>query len=151
MKNQTVLRVLTAIVFVMMISAGLQAQRGQRPQGPPDEAQIKKMVEKLSTALSLSEDQKLKVLVYFNAHFKEMEQLMKAGNTNFIVGPANPPESAATDYRIAQGMIELSNVDAVRMMTELIETLRGFESYQKVISAIDEVNALAIKEVGEAY
>ncbi|MBW2409816.1 MAG: flagellar basal-body rod protein FlgF [Deltaproteobacteria bacterium] len=83
--------------------------------------------------------------------FSDPQQLMKAGNTNFIVGPANPPESVASDYRIAQGMIELSNVDAVRMMTELIETLRGFESYQKVISSIDEVNSLAIKEVGEAY
>ena len=47
-------------------------------------------------------------------------------------------------------MIELSNVDAVRMMTELIETLRGFESYQKVIRSIDEINSLSIKEVGKA-
>ncbi len=82
--------------------------------------------------------------------FSDPQQLEKAGSTNFIVGPGNPSESEATDFRIAQGMIELSNVDAVRMMTELIETLRGFESYQKVIRSIDEVNSLAIREVGKA-
>ena len=82
--------------------------------------------------------------------FDDPQKLLKAGNTNFIVGPENMSESEAKDYRIAQGMTELSNVDAVRMMTELIETLRGFESYQKVIRSIDEANSLAIKEVGKA-
>ena len=82
--------------------------------------------------------------------FPDPQLLIKAGNTNFVVGPSNTAESEAADYRISQGMIELSNVDAVRMMTELIETLRGFESYQKVIRSIDEINSLSIKEVGKA-
>ena len=82
--------------------------------------------------------------------FSEPQQLSKAGNTYFILDPGNAAESEATDYQISQGMIELSNVDAVRMMTELIETLRGYESYQKVIRSIDEVNSMAIKEVGRA-
>ena len=81
--------------------------------------------------------------------FADPQQLSKAGNTYFSLGSGNAVESEATDYRISQGMIELSNVDAVRMMTELIETLRGYESYQKVIRSIDEMNSLAIKEVGK--
>jgi len=82
--------------------------------------------------------------------FSDPQSLKKVGNTNFMVGDGSGVESAAVDYRISQGTIELSNVDAVRMMTELIETLRGYESYQKVIRSIDEVNAKSINEVGKA-
>ena len=34
------------------------------------------------------------------------------------------------------------------LMTEMIEVLRGYESYQKVIRTIDDANAKAINEVG---
>jgi flagellar basal-body rod protein FlgG len=82
--------------------------------------------------------------------FSDPQLLTKVGNTNFMASTAAAAESPAADYRISQGMVELSNVDAVRMMTELIETLRGYESYQKVIRSIDEVNSKAINEVGKA-
>jgi flagellar basal-body rod protein FlgG len=81
--------------------------------------------------------------------FTDPQQLSKAGGTYFVVDPGDASESVATDYHISQGMVELSNVDAVRMMAEIIETLRGYESYQKVIRSIDEVNSLAINEVGK--
>ena len=81
--------------------------------------------------------------------FSDPQKLTKVGNTNFTVGDNSGAETEATDYRISQGTVELSNVDAVRMMTELIETLRGYESYQKVIRSIDEVNAKSINEVGK--
>jgi flagellar basal-body rod protein FlgG len=81
--------------------------------------------------------------------FSDPQQLAKAGKTNFMASAGSGAESAATDYRIAQGTLELSNVDAVRMMTELIETLRGYESYQKVMRTIDEVNAKSINEIGK--
>ena len=44
--------------------------------------------------------------------------------------------------------IELSNVNAVKVMTEMIEVTRGYEAYQKMIRAEDEMTAKAIKEVG---
>jgi flagellar basal-body rod protein FlgG len=49
---------------------------------------------------------------------------------------------------VAQGFLEMSNVEAVRSMTEMIEILRGYESYQRVIRSIDEANAKSINEVG---
>ncbi|MFZ0243744.1 MAG: flagellar basal-body rod protein FlgF [Desulfobacterales bacterium] len=55
-----------------------------------------------------------------------------------------PSESA----RVIQGHLELSNVEAVRTMTEMIDVLRGFEAYQKAIRQIDETEAKAINEVG---
>ncbi|MDY6971873.1 MAG: flagellar basal body rod C-terminal domain-containing protein, partial [Thermodesulfobacteriota bacterium] len=57
-------------------------------------------------------------------------------------------ESEAEGTEVMQGFIELSNVDAIRGMTEMIEVLRAYESYQKVIQSIDEVTSKAINEVG---
>jgi flagellar basal-body rod protein FlgF len=52
------------------------------------------------------------------------------------------------DISVAQGYLEMANVDAVHGMVEMIEILRGYESYQRVIRAVDEVNAKSISEVG---
>ena len=60
-------------------------------------------------------------------------------------GEGTRPDSV----KVHQGHLELSNVEAVRTMTEIIEVLRGYESYQKVIQQIDETQAKAINEVGQ--
>ncbi|MFO7707959.1 MAG: flagellar basal-body rod protein FlgF [Desulfobacterales bacterium] len=52
------------------------------------------------------------------------------------------------DARVAQGFLEMANVEAVQMLTEMIEIMRGYESYQRVIRSIDELNAKSIAEVG---
>jgi flagellar basal-body rod protein FlgG len=82
------------------------------------------------------------------ADFENRNQLMKAGANLFAPVDDTAVEQPAGDYRVSQGYLELSNVDAVQMMTELIEVLRGYESYQKVIQSIDETNSQAINDVG---
>jgi flagellar basal-body rod protein FlgG len=73
--------------------------------------------------------------------------LTKIGNGYFM--PGNDSAAAAPEnVRVAQGFLEMSNVEAVRAMTEMIEILRGYESYQRVIRSIDEANAKSINEVG---
>jgi flagellar basal-body rod protein FlgG len=52
------------------------------------------------------------------------------------------------DFKVSQGFLELSNVDVVRMMTDMIEVLRGYESYQKTMRSIDDMNAKLINDVG---
>ena len=52
------------------------------------------------------------------------------------------------DARVAQGFLEMANVEAVQMLTEMIEIMRGYESYQRVIRSIDELNATSIADVG---
>lgn len=52
------------------------------------------------------------------------------------------------EVNVAQGFLEMSNVEAVHGMVEMIEILRGYESYQRVIRAVDDVNAKSISEVG---
>jgi flagellar basal-body rod protein FlgG len=49
---------------------------------------------------------------------------------------------------LAQGFLEMSNVQGVQGMVEMIEILRGYESYQRVIRAVDEMNSKSINEVG---
>jgi len=79
--------------------------------------------------------------------FPQPYQLQKMGNSLFKPMDDSIGETEAGKVDVAQGFIELSNVDAVKMMTEMIEVLRGYESYQKVIRSVDEANAKVINEV----
>ncbi|MBI5755604.1 MAG: flagellar basal-body rod protein FlgF [Nitrospirae bacterium] len=56
-------------------------------------------------------------------------------------------ERTAEGYKILQGAIELSNVNSVKEMASMITVLRGYESYQKVMTTLDETSAKA-NEVG---
>ncbi len=81
--------------------------------------------------------------------FPQPYMLTKEGETLFKAADSGAGETPAEDIRVGQGFIELSNVDAVKMMTEMIEVLRGYETYQKIIRSIDEVNSRAINEIGK--
>jgi flagellar basal-body rod protein FlgF len=81
--------------------------------------------------------------------FPQPYKLTKVGEALFKATDTGPGEVQAEDVRVSQGFIELSNVDAVKMMTEMIEVLRGYESYQKIIRSVDEVNSKAINEIGQ--
>ena len=81
--------------------------------------------------------------------FASTGSLMKMGDTLFKPADNSPPPMVAEDYKVSQGVIELSNVDVVKMMTEMIEVLRGYESYQKVIRSADEATAKSINDVGQ--
>jgi flagellar basal-body rod protein FlgF len=78
----------------------------------------------------------------------DLARLTKAGDTLFKPPAGGAAEIRAANCRISQGFIELSNVNAVKMMTEMIEVMRGYESYQKVIQAADEADSKAINQIG---
>jgi flagellar basal-body rod protein FlgG len=50
--------------------------------------------------------------------------------------------------RLHQGFVELANVEAVKTMVELIDLMRGYESYQKIIQSYNEVTGKAVNEIG---
>lgn len=81
--------------------------------------------------------------------FPSTGSLMKMGDTLFKPSENSPPPTEAKDYKVSQGFVELSNVDVVKMMTEMIEVLRGYESYQKVIRSADEATSRSINDVGK--
>lgn len=56
--------------------------------------------------------------------------------------------SAASEYKIAQGALEASNVNAVYEMVNMIELQRAYELNQKVILTQDEMLQKSINSVG---
>jgi flagellar basal-body rod protein FlgF len=80
--------------------------------------------------------------------FARPYNLTKIGDTLFKPATADTGEIKVENIKVSQGFIEQSNVDAVKMMTEMIEVLRGYETYQKVIKSVDDANSKAINEVG---
>ena len=57
-------------------------------------------------------------------------------------------EMETKDVLIKQGFLESSNVNGLRAMTEMIDVMRGYESYQKVIHFLDDVARRSITDVG---
>jgi flagellar basal-body rod protein FlgF len=83
--------------------------------------------------------------------FDQPGNLSKTGGTFFV--PAQGVQGrtlAEGSTQIAQGFLETSNVNAIRTMTELIETMRVFESYQRVIRTADEATDKTVNEVGRS-
>ena len=80
--------------------------------------------------------------------FPQPYPLKKAGNTLFALSDPGVDEQKAENVMVKQGFVELSNVDSISMMTEMIEVLRGAESYQKIIQYLGDASSKAINEVG---
>lgn len=74
--------------------------------------------------------------------------LQKIGKTLFQLDESKGSEEQLDYGGIQQGYLEGSNVNAVKAMTELIEVQRGYESYQKMIQTIGELDARVIGGVG---
>lgn len=79
----------------------------------------------------------------------DLKGLMKEG-ANYWVGidGNTPPSTAATNTTIAQGSLEMSNVDTVYSMVNMISSFRAFESYQKAIHAFHDMDTKAATQVG---
>ena len=82
--------------------------------------------------------------------FTNSSGLEKAGHNFYRAVNPRTLEEMDEDFKVSQGFLELSNVDVVRMMTEMIEVLRGYESYQKTMRSIDDMNAKLINDVGSS-
>jgi flagellar basal-body rod protein FlgF len=83
-------------------------------------------------------------------HFDDLTQLKKVGHTMFepADGLGAEIEQDADDTTVNQGFLELSNVNAIRAMTDMIEALRVSEAYQKVIHSADDATSKVINGVG---
>jgi flagellar basal-body rod protein FlgF len=82
--------------------------------------------------------------------FTQSHALEKAGQNYYRALKPNMLEELDEDLEVNQGFLELSNVDTIRMMTEMIEVLRGYESYQKIMRSVDDMNAKLINDVGRS-
>lgn len=85
-------------------------------------------------------------------HFDDLTQLQKVSHTMFKPADGLGPdiELNADDTTVNQGFLELSNVNAIRAMTDMIEALRVSEAYQKVIHSADDATSKVINGVGNS-
>jgi flagellar basal-body rod protein FlgG len=90
-----------------------------------------------------SEVERLRIVDFTQSHALE-----KAGHNYYRALKPRALEELDENLMVSQGFLELSNVDTIRMMTEMIEVLRGYESYQKIMRSVDDINAKLINDVG---
>jgi len=82
----------------------------------------------------------------FVASFDDLKKLKKVGDNLYDFGDMVPQENGKN--AVAQGFVEKSNINAVREMTNLIDTNRLVEMYQKVMDTqMNEVNKDAIEKL----
>ena len=79
--------------------------------------------------------------------FERPEALEMVGQALFANPSGEPEIGLDFQSRIEQGYTEQSNVEVAEEMVHMIHSLRAFESYQKVIQVLDELNNRAINEV----
>ena len=74
--------------------------------------------------------------------------LKKSGGTLFAKQDPNVSEISPDNIKIKQSYLETSNVNAISAMVEMIDAIRGYESYQKIIQSMDNATGKAINELG---
>ena len=80
--------------------------------------------------------------------FKQPRLLKKEGSSCYMHQGEEKDIFTAKNITVHQGYIEKSNVNATEEMIKMIETLRAFESTQKVIQTMDELNRKMVNDVG---
>jgi flagellar basal-body rod protein FlgG len=80
--------------------------------------------------------------------FRTTAGLVKKGDSLFAYTGPETDEISAERFEVKQGTLEQSNVETMVEMTRMIETNRFYESFQKLMQTIDELNGKAISEVG---
>ncbi|MFQ5736249.1 MAG: flagellar basal-body rod protein FlgF [Thermodesulfobacteriota bacterium] len=81
------------------------------------------------------------------ASFKNTADMRREGSY-FVASPGAKEVPVDPSTAVQQGYVEVSNVNAVRAMTTMIEAQRSFEMQTKMIQALDELTKKAIDEVG---
>ena len=77
--------------------------------------------------------------------FADKGQLKKTEN-GYYTSEAEPQKVDKPE--VAQGMVELSNVNVIREMVDMIDIQRSFEVYQKIIQTISDQDKTATSRVG---
>lgn len=91
---------------------------------------------------NISVDDK-KMYKIYTVDFNDYNNLKKAGD-NLYEG-TNPAESQSV---VKQRSLEKSNVNIVNAMSDMITTMRSFETNQKIVQSLDETLGKLVNEVG---
>jgi len=81
-------------------------------------------------------------------NFEDPQSLEKIGDGLFYQTDQKEKGIPANGTLMKQGFLENSNVTSVEEMTEMLATLRLFETYQKMIQAIDSMDDQSVNNIG---
>ena len=81
-------------------------------------------------------------------NFENPKTLEKIGDGLFRQNDPEAEEKPLTDTTVKQGFLENSNVTVVEEMTDMLATLRLFETYQKMIQSIDSMDDQSVNDIG---
>ena len=79
--------------------------------------------------------------------FEDKNQLTKAAGTVFEKASEEVAVVEAEDFQIIQGSLEMSNVNAVRAMAELIDTQRLYDSSMQNMRMINQMNEKMVTNI----
>jgi flagellar basal-body rod protein FlgG len=80
-------------------------------------------------------------------HFEELDYLQKVGRNLYTAVNTLPVEPQ--NATVTQGFVESSNVDPIMEMVRMIDAVRGFELYQKVVHTYDSLNEQAANVIAK--
>ena len=78
--------------------------------------------------------------------FEDNESLRRQGSNLYFA--TEDPLAIPNPYTIAQGFLEMSNVDVGREMVDMLAMYRTYETNQRMITMIDETVGRAVTEIG---
>ena len=79
--------------------------------------------------------------------FDNLQSLIKEGEGFYKISNPLIKEKLLNDAKVLQGFTETSNANAIHEMTQMIETVRQLEAYQKVIQSIDEADDQSVNNL----
>jgi len=79
--------------------------------------------------------------------FEEPEYLQKVGRNLYTAVSVLP--DVPLNATVTQGYVETSNVDPIMEMVRMIDAMRGFELYQKVVHTYDSMNEQAANAIAK--
>lgn len=86
---------------------------------------------------------KIKVTAFANP-----QALVRSADGGYIDRGDAAPKNAA-GFSVNSGYLEMSNVNAVREMTDMINIQRSFETYQKIILTLQDMDKISTNRIGK--
>jgi flagellar basal-body rod protein FlgG len=80
--------------------------------------------------------------------FEDKRNLYKDGSNLYVYKGPEADEEAPLNISLQQGALELSNVKPVIEMASMIQVSRTYETMEKMLRTFDEVDGLAVNNVG---
>ncbi|NPU84750.1 MAG: flagellar hook basal-body protein [Syntrophaceae bacterium] len=80
--------------------------------------------------------------------FEKPQNLRKQGDNQYV-DPGTAGMTVVSDPRIQGQTLEMSNVNAIKEMVNMIELQRSFETYQKIIKTMSDQDRQATTQIGK--